>query len=419
MGDFNSMILFRLGFLALHAAGFFLITGCVYGRLRTVLWYLAYLTFRIPLFTVTLAGQNAESPFYAPIAFFCMAIPWIALAWFLSRGCRGRRVFEILAFENLTVFHVAVPLWVHDLFPVFASTIGFQMAACALFFLVYLVFAKLLVAPARRLSASAPWGRFCVMSVVSGALLFATSFWPLSISDGDWAGGGVFLLAAVVVFSGYSMMLKSLAESVELARASEIVSRTKLLTSAISNRRSAQEEARRIRHDFRHHRIELEALLARGDAAGARAYLAGAFGALDVQTSRTWSRNELVDVLLSAYAERAAARNLWFEATADVPETLLIDSNDLVSLIGNLVENAVNASAGLVRVALHHKKGKLGLSITNSVPPGFRLEDGLPCAEPGIGLLSIREVLRRHHGDLRYRLESEEVLVCEAVMQDR
>lgn len=417
MGDFNSMILFRLGFLALHAAGFFAITRCAYGRRRTVLWYLAYMALRVSLFTWTLAGQNASSPFYVPIAYACSSIPWLALAWFLSRGCRGRRALEILAFCNLSIVHVAVPLWVHDHFASFASTVWFQLACCAFFFLIYILFTRLFLAPARRLPASAPWGRICILSVLATVLLFSTSFWPLSIlGTGAQTNAAIFALVMLFVFATYSVMMRALAESVEFARASRVLDRTRILSAEIAALRAAQDEARRIRHDFRHHRLELEALLARGDAAGARAYLAGAFGATDVPATRTWSRNELIDVILSAYARRAEARGIRFEATADIPENMPVNSCDLVTVLGNLVENAITASAGFVRVKLHLRDDMLGISVTNSVPVGFRLENGLPCAEPGIGIASVTAALRRHHGSWRYRMENEETLVCETVI---
>lgn len=417
MGDFNSMILFRLGFLALHAAGFFAITRCAYGRRRTVLWYLAYMALRVSLFTWTLAGQNASSPFYVPIAYACSSIPWLALAWFLSRGCRGRRALEILAFCNLSIVHVAVPLWVHDRFAGFASTIWFQLACCVFFFLIYLLFVRLFLEPARRLPASAPWGRFCALSVLATLLLFATSFWPLSIlGPGTQANAAIFALVTICVFATYPVMLRSLAESVEFARASRVLDRTRILSAEIAALRAAQDEARRIRHDFRHHRIELEALLARGDAAGARAYLASAFGATDAPKTRMWCRNELIDVILSAYARRAEARGLRFEASADVPENLSVNASDLVTGLGNLIENAIAASTGFVRVKLHLHDDMLGISVANSVPDGFRLENGLPCAEPGIGIASVQAALRRHHGSWRYRMENKETLICEAVI---
>jgi len=65
---------------------------------------------------------------------------------------------------------------------------------------------------------------------------------------------------------------------------------------------------------------------------------------------------------------------------------------------------------------LRQRDAMFGLTVANSVPAGFRLSSaGLPCAEPGVGLGSVRRVVERHAGAWQYTLE-DGTLTCELVL---
>lgn len=102
-------------------------------------------------------------------------------------------------------------------------------------------------------------------------------------------------------------------------------------------------ESRRARHDFRHHRMVLKELADRNDLHGIRTYLAE-YTAEHVDTpSKTYSNNPTVNAVVAYYAGHAEAAGIRFTARVQLPEQLLIPDPIFCVLLGNLLENAVDA----------------------------------------------------------------------------
>lgn len=102
-------------------------------------------------------------------------------------------------------------------------------------------------------------------------------------------------------------------------------------------------ESRRARHDFRHHRMVLKELADRNDLHGIRTYLAE-YTAEHVDTpSKTYSNNPTVNAVVAYYAGHAEAAGIRFTARVQLPEHLLIPDPIFCVLLGNLLENAVDA----------------------------------------------------------------------------
>lgn len=126
----------------------------------------------------------------------------------------------------------------------------------------------------------------------------------------------------------------------------------------------------------------------------------------------------VVAALLLGKSAEAAERGVELSVDGDLG-TLDVPARDLVTVVGNLVDNALDAvaSAGTrqVRVAVGWVEGRAGERVRISVEdsgPGLgeaeaaaALERGwstkaAPGAGRGLGLALVRQVARRHHGDV-------------------
>lgn len=102
-------------------------------------------------------------------------------------------------------------------------------------------------------------------------------------------------------------------------------------------------ESRRARHDFRHHRMVLQDMADRNDLHGIQTYLAE-YNAEHADTpSKTYSNNPTVNAVVAYYAGHAEAAGIRFTARVQLPEHLLIPDPIFCVLLGNLLENAVDA----------------------------------------------------------------------------
>lgn len=102
-------------------------------------------------------------------------------------------------------------------------------------------------------------------------------------------------------------------------------------------------ESRRARHDFRHHRMVLQDMADRNDLHGIQTYLAEFSAEHADRPSKTYSNNPTVNAVVAYYAGHAEAAGIRFTARVQLLEHLLIPDPIFCVLLGNLLENAVDA----------------------------------------------------------------------------
>lgn len=102
-------------------------------------------------------------------------------------------------------------------------------------------------------------------------------------------------------------------------------------------------ESRRARHDFRHHRMVLQDMADRNDLHGIQTYLAEYNAEHQDTPSKTYSNNPTVNAVVAYYAGHAEAAGIRFTARVQLPEHLLIPDPVFCVLLGNLLENAIDA----------------------------------------------------------------------------
>lgn len=118
--------------------------------------------------------------------------------------------------------------------------------------------------------------------------------------------------------------------------------------------------------------------------------------------------NVMVDAILNSKLTLIQEQNIQVDATAAVPEDISISDIDLSVIIGNLLDNAMEACMKLpdkerfIRIYIDIIKKQLYISVTNSMPeqPGkpderFLSSKGGP---HGFGLLRIDSIVEKHGG---------------------
>ena len=168
-------------------------------------------------------------------------------------------------------------------------------------------------------------------------------------------------------------------------------------------------EQRRLTHEFTNHMSALSALLDQDDLKGARTYLASVSKLVAAGTTIMDTHNPLLDALLSKKYEEASRKGvmLYF----DLPDLreIPLDNTDLVMVVSNLLNNAIDAAAKAdlpeVYFRMRKTEAELLVSVRNRVQKNLDLPDGqLPRStkkEPGhgMGLWNVTDVLRRYQGE--------------------
>lgn len=103
------------------------------------------------------------------------------------------------------------------------------------------------------------------------------------------------------------------------------------------------EKTRRFRHDIRHHFLAVEGFLNDNDPEGLKAFIRQSIVLLPTQMSKTFCRSTALNALLCYYTEQAEKEHITPSFHISLPEKLFISEAELCIVVGNLLENAVEA----------------------------------------------------------------------------
>lgn len=125
------------------------------------------------------------------------------------------------------------------------------------------------------------------------------------------------------------------------------------------------------RHDYRNHIQLMKALAAQGDMEGVKKYLDMLEEDLNTVDIPLKTGNPMADAILNSKISLARARNIPTQVDAHIPVKLSMSELDLCCILGNLFDNAMEASLSLppeerlIRVYMDMKGSQLYISFTN------------------------------------------------------
>ena len=132
------------------------------------------------------------------------------------------------------------------------------------------------------------------------------------------------------------------------------------------------------RHDYRNHIQTMKVLASSGDLEGIRSYLDRLDTDLNTVDLAVKTGNAMADAILNSKISLAKSRDIPVRVDAHIPVRLKMSELDLCCVIGNLFDNAIEASLALppeerlIRVYLDMKGTQLYLSFTNFTAQGKR-----------------------------------------------
>ncbi len=170
------------------------------------------------------------------------------------------------------------------------------------------------------------------------------------------------------------------------------------------------------RHDYRNHIQVMKSYAAAGDLKAIENYLNHLDTDLSTVETLIKTGNKMTDAILNSKISLAKARHITVAADAHVPVSLTTAEIDLCIIIGNLFENAIEASMALpedqrlIRIYMDMKNTQLYISFTNMTATKkqtkehgrFRTTKG---EGHGFGLARIDTIVQRYGGYLNRNSE--------------
>ncbi len=199
-------------------------------------------------------------------------------------------------------------------------------------------------------------------------------------------------------------------------RAAELQEKQRMLEqSEIQNRyfqemTAANNNMRGFRHDLKNHLQVLDGLLSMNKLERARAYLQEIGEFVDRNDLSVNSGLPLVDAVLGGKIAMAKRLGIDISHTVLLQEELPLEALDLCSLMGNTLDNALEACQKIpagkerrIELSLTAQNGILNLAVENTVPTGCctslkstKKEDG-----HGLGLSIVQQTVEKYNGEIQ------------------
>lgn len=176
-------------------------------------------------------------------------------------------------------------------------------------------------------------------------------------------------------------------------------------------------ENRRARHDFRQHLRVIQDCVKRGDLEDLKSYLAEYEKQFPSHSDHIYCNSYAVNAILAFYADKAENHNIRLDVKIQMSDTPVIPETEFCVLLGNLLENALDAcqtgrpesetSQPFIRVcAIQTGTSTLSITVDNtSVFKPTWINEKLVSAKAagsGIGTESIRMIAEQYRGDARF-----------------
>jgi len=399
-------LLFRFSFgLLCHSVILFLMTNPKYSRRLTLgVWLGAFVLISliiVPLICVT----KITDVLFVVEAFASLAVYCIIFI-LLSKGCLWKNVFIFFTYATFFLFTLALSSCVSQMF--FEGSHWATVAGRTLFLALYAVW----LVKARPVTLwylsghmEKGWGYLAAFSTFSSLTIYITAlaFMILKVNVGIRLA--VMAVLFLLIGSAYLVTSYTIALIYREHEAQEAEAQRKLLESQLATEREFVAQAKTHRHDMHHHISLIKDYLEQGDLEGARAYLSQYQSNLEADTLEMYCENATANVLLRHTARRCASEAIPFTCRRSIPLTLSLTDPELTTVLGNVLENAWEASrrseTPWISVTAHPRRTALLMEVRNAVSGETKFEDELPASTKpggGLGLKSVSLVLEKCGG---------------------
>lgn len=176
------------------------------------------------------------------------------------------------------------------------------------------------------------------------------------------------------------------------------------------------EALRRFKHDLANHIGALRELISQKKTEAAKEYIDTIWNIQNEFDLKLHTGDSFLDVILNYYLNLAEKENIEFTVSGRLSEKMELEMFDITTLMGNILQNAVEAAAKAafpkIRVELIEHEKEIFIVVSNSADEKADKKKGLFMTSKkdklnhGFGLKNIAAIAKKYHGE--YYMESTE-----------
>lgn len=174
------------------------------------------------------------------------------------------------------------------------------------------------------------------------------------------------------------------------------------------------EHIKRMAHDEKNHLLAIKGM---SDNEDIQNYIDKIYNDLQMYSNTVLSDNKQLDVLLNKYRIECEAKSIRFETNIGVADFSILSDTDLVSLMSNVLDNAVDAAdkstAKVIHLSINKSMGSDALVCTNSCDKAPETKNNRLISSKqskgnhGYGTKIIEDIVNKYNGSYSWHYEEE------------
>lgn len=226
------------------------------------------------------------------------------------------------------------------------------------------------------------------------------------------------LVVDLLIFYLYDVLVKAYRN---LAEKAELEKQTLIYANQLEVLTQSEERIKSVRHDMKNHLAALASLAEQGKSEEVTAYIAQIGEHMENPEERVKSGNESLDSLLNYFLGKAEKCLKQVEYQVQVPKEMEVPAFDMNVILGNLMDNAIEAAAvsaeKFLAVHLNYVNGVLVIEVENSFQHELRKENGKYLTtkqgtDHGIGLGNVQKMVEKYDGSMELEEKDGLFQVC-------
>jgi signal transduction histidine kinase len=221
----------------------------------------------------------------------------------------------------------------------------------------------------------------------------------------------IFTLFSIISFFVYGILLRILSGVSQNAKLRE---NTALAQQQLEMLQSHIADTKKAQHDLRHHMSVIKSYAASNENEKLDEYLAEYIESIPDDAEFAYCDNFAVNSILRYHIGMARREGILIDTRLELPKNTGINDTDLCVIIGNCLENAIEACrkvSGEKFIKIHSKlSGKLlAITIDNSFDGILKKADDVLLSTKhegeGIGTSSVKAIAKKYHGSAQFEVK--------------
>ena len=401
------LIEFVLLSLAHAAAGIYSSTLKYSKKVTYIIWGVWVVIQSSLLFCTEFVMSHVAMRFF--VGFILSLISQYVIFFITTKGRITQRIFTMLTYSILfcivmTLFTIVKSTFTNMHPLLIALIFATVLFGVLCYFLCFVC--KLYRTAAKNITTG--WGPLIIVNTVFLINVIFSSVFPTRLTTFSDPTFVTFIFMCVSIMAVYPVVFSSINSMSDAAKKREVESQNNLLLAQIQAENIRYAADSQARHDRRHHNLVMLEFANNNDIENVREYLknlvesdSGVIGEV------RYCENMTVGTVLTVYERRANENGVSVKISANVSRDINVLPQDLVIIIANLFENAINATAKLktddkcINIYIKEKAQRLLIRVENPCRVKLNFDESYY----GVGISSIIATTNKYDGMYDFNAE--------------